>query len=79
MTFKNQMLVHKMVISKLSLSEEDKAGAASDGVNLTPSQVQETSDEAEPVQRKIEELGITEADIEDAVEWARANPAKDSA
>ena len=65
MTSKNQILVPKVLRSKLSLSNQDTAGAASDG--------------AEAVRRKIEELGITEADIDDAVKWARANPAKDGA
>jgi hypothetical protein len=65
MTSKNQTLVPKVLISKLSLSNQDTAAAASDG--------------AEAVRRKIEELGITEADIDDAVKWARANPAKDGA
>ena len=62
MTSKNQILVPKVLISKLSLSNQDAASAASDG--------------AEAVRRKIEQLGITKADIDDAVKWARANPAK---
>ena len=49
--------------------------AVNDCIMLTPVRVERGNDGMESIWRKIELQGITEADIDDAVKWARANPA----
>ncbi len=75
MTSKNQITLPKAVISQLPPSEYYEVEAVNDCIMLTPVHVQKSTDGMGAIWRKIEELGITEADIDDAVKWARANPA----
>ena len=77
MTSKNQITLPKAVISQLPPSEYYEVEAINDCIMLTPVRMQKNSEGMEAVWRKIEKLGITEADIANAVKWARANPAID--
>ena len=79
MTSKNQITLPKAVISKLPPSEYYEVEAVNDCIMLTPVRVQKHDEGMEAIWRKIEKLGITEADVADAVKWARANPAADGA
>ena len=45
--------------------------AVNDRIMLTPVRIQS----GDAVRRKLEELGITEQDVADAVKWARSTPA----
>ena len=77
MTSKNQITLPKAVISQLPPSEYYEVEAINDCIMLTPVRMQKNSEGMEAVWRKIEKLGITEADIANAIKWARANPAID--
>jgi hypothetical protein len=79
MTSKNQITLPKAVISKLPPSEYYEVEAVNDCIMLTPVRVQKHEEGMEAIWHKIEKLGITEADIADAVKWARANPVADGA
>jgi hypothetical protein len=79
MTSKNQITLPKAVISKLPPSEYYEVEAVNDCIMLTQVRVQKHEEGMEAIWRKIEKLGITEADIADAVKWARANPTTDGA
>ena len=74
MTSKNQITLPKAVISKLPPSEYYEVEAVNDCIMLTPVRVERGNEGMESIWRKIELQGITEADIDDAVKWARANP-----
>ena len=67
MTSKNQITLPKGVISKLPPSEYYEVEAVNDCILLTPVRVQN----GDAVRKKLEVLGITEADIVDAVKWGR--------
>lgn len=66
-TSKNQITLPKAVISKLRPSEYYEVEAVNDCILLTPVRVQN----GDVVRKKLEVLGITEADIVDAVKWGR--------
>jgi hypothetical protein len=74
MTSKNQITLPKAVISKLPPSEYFEVEAVNDCIMLTPVRVQKVDDGIEAVWRKLEATGITEADVTDAVKWARDAP-----
>lgn len=67
MTSKNQITLPKAVISMLPPSEYYEVEAVNDCIMLTPVRVQN----GDAVRKKLEVLGITEADIADAVQWSR--------
>lgn len=67
MTSKNQITLPKAVISMLPPSEYYEVEAVNDCIMLTPVRVQN----ADAVRKKLESLGITEADIANAVNWGR--------
>ena len=68
MTSKNQITLPKAVIGQISPSDYFEVEAVNDRIILTPVRVQN----ADAVRRKLEELGITEQDVADAVKWARS-------
>lgn len=67
MTSKNQITLPKAVISKLPPSEYYEVEAVNNCILLTPVRLQN----GDAVRKKLEVLGITEADIADAVKWGR--------
>jgi hypothetical protein len=77
MTSKNQITLPKAVISQLPPSEYFEVEAVNDCIMLTPVRVQKVDNGIEAVWRKLEALGITEADVTDAVKWARSGRAAD--
>ena len=66
MTSKNQITIPKAVASRFSSSYFDVRQEGGQ-IILTPV----NPDAADQVRTKFDELGITEADIADAVSWAR--------
>ena len=79
MTSKNQITLPKAVVSKFPPSEYYEVEAVNDCIILTPVRMQKHSEGMEAIWQKMEKLGITEADIADAVKWARTNPKADGA
>jgi len=67
LTSKNQITLPKAAVSALDMSEYFDVAVESGRIVLTPVRVQQ----AQAVRRKLEELGITEQDVADAVAWAR--------
>ena len=66
--------VSQAAIAKLVPDGRYDVVAVHDRAALSPGQIQKNSDDVDAIRLKLEELGITEADIADAVKWARANP-----
>jgi antitoxin component of MazEF toxin-antitoxin module len=77
LTSKNQITLPKAVIDQISVAEYFEVEAVNDSIMLTPVRMQAVSKggtAADAVRQKLQELGITEQDIKDAVQWARAQP-----
>ena len=66
-TSKNQLTLPKAIVQQFPGAEYFDVQAEAGRIVLTPVRVQML----EPIWKKIEALGITEKDIEDAVQWAR--------
>ena len=78
LTAKNQVTLPKRALDALGTAVAPTyfEVAVEDGrIILTPAQV----GAADAVRRKLAELGITEADVADAVAWARRAPEPDEA
>ncbi len=67
LTSKNQITLPKAVVSSIDVAEYFDVTVENGRIILTPVRVQQ----AQAVRDKLEELGITEQDIDDAVDWAR--------
>lgn len=67
LTSKNQITLPKAVVSRIDVAEYFDVTVENGRIILTPVRVQQ----AQAVRDKLEELGITEQDIDDAVDWAR--------
>lgn len=73
LTSKNQLTLPKRVLESVGIGSAPAffEVAVEDGrIVLTPARV----GSADAVRRKLAELGITEADVADAVAWARRGP-----
>jgi UDP-N-acetylglucosamine enolpyruvyl transferase len=67
LTAKNQVTLPKAVVSRVESTEYFDVTVASGSIVLTPVRVQK----ANAVRDKLEEIGITGQDVEDAIAWAR--------
>jgi len=67
LTSKNQLTLPKSVVSSVDVTEYFDVTVENGRIILTPVRIQQ----ARAVRDKLEELGITEQDIDDAVDWAR--------
>ena len=67
LTSKNQITLPKAAVSKVDAAEYFDVAVEAGRIVLVPIRLQQ----AQAVRQKLEELGITEQDIEDAVAWAR--------
>lgn len=67
LTSKNQITLPKAAVSGVDAAEYFDVTVEGGRIVLTPVRVQK----AQAVREKLEQLGITEQDIEDAVAWAR--------
>lgn len=67
LTSKNQITLPKAVISGVDAAEYFDVTVEGGRIIMTPVRVQKT----QAVREKLEQLGITEQDVEDAVAWAR--------
>ena len=67
LTSKNQITLPKAAVSKVDAAEYFEVTVEKGRIVLTPVRVQQ----AQAVRDKLEQLGITEQDVEEAVAWAR--------
>lgn len=67
MTVKNQLTLPKAIATRFGGVEY--FDVSTDGVSITLKPLQRSR--ADEVRQKLEELGITEQDVVDAVKWAR--------
>jgi hypothetical protein len=67
LTSKNQISLPAAIVRELPETKYFSVSLESGRVVLTPMHIRP----ADAVRRKLEALGITESDVEDAVRWAR--------
>ena len=67
LTSKNQITLPKAAISSVAAAEYFEVTVENGRIVLTPVRVQR----AQAVRDKLEQLGITEQDVEEAIAWAR--------
>lgn len=67
LTSKNQLTLPKAVVSSVDAAEYFDVTVESGRIILTPVRIQQ----AQAVRDKLEKLGISEQDVDDAVAWAR--------
>lgn len=67
MTSKNQITLPKAVVSGVDAADYFDVTVENGRIVLTPVRIQQ----AQAVRDKLEQLGITEQDEEDAIAWAR--------
>ena len=66
-TSKNQLTLPKAIVQMVGETDYYDVTAQNGKIVLTPVRVQQ----ADAVRAKLEELGITEEDVADAITWAR--------
>ncbi|MCK9515385.1 MAG: AbrB/MazE/SpoVT family DNA-binding domain-containing protein [Ottowia sp.] len=67
LTSKNQITLPKAIVSSIDAAEYFQVSIEDGRIVLTPVQIRS----AQAVRSKLQELGITEQDVEDAIAWAR--------
>jgi hypothetical protein len=67
LTSKNQITLPKAAVTSVDAAEYFDVTVEGGRIVLTPVKIQK----AQAVREKLEELGITEQDVEDAIAWAR--------
>jgi hypothetical protein len=67
LTSKNQLTLPKAIVSSVDATEYFDVVAENGRIVLTPVRVQQ----AQAVRDKLQRLGITGQDVEDALAWAR--------
>jgi hypothetical protein len=67
LTSKNQITLPKAAVSSVDVTEYFDVTVENGRIILTPVRIQQ----AQAVRNKLEKLGITEQDIDDAMAWAR--------
>ena len=74
LTSKNQLTLPKAVIEQVPHAQYFDVRAEDGQIVLTPVRIATKGSDEEamkPIWRKIEKLGITESDIDNAVKWSR--------
>lgn len=67
LTSKNQITLPKAVVSSVDVAEYFDVTVENGRIILTPVRIQQ----AQAVREKLKKLGISEQDVDDAIEWAR--------
>ncbi len=75
LTSKNQLTLPKAVTLEVGAAEYFEVEARDGRIVLTPVRIQR----GDAVRAKLAELKLAEADVADAVAWARAKPARSAA
>lgn len=68
-TSKNQLTLPKAIVAATGDAEYYDVSTESGRIILTPLRIQR----ADAVREKLAKLGITENDVQDAIEWTRKN------
>lgn len=71
LTSKNQITLPKAIVQQIENTQYFEVQVENGRIMLTPMRVQPT----DLVRTKLAALGISENDVEDAVAWARQEPA----
>ena len=69
---KNQLTILEPLTFDLPASEYYEVSCEDGRIVLTPVTVAEINRRADKVRRKLQECGITEKDVADAIKWAHA-------
>jgi hypothetical protein len=67
LTSKNQITLPKTVVSSVDVAEYFDVTVEGGRIVLTPMRIQK----AQAVREKLQQLGVTEQDLEDALAWVR--------
>jgi UDP-N-acetylglucosamine enolpyruvyl transferase len=67
---KNQLTLPKAILDEVETASYFEVSAEHGRIVLTPVRISQI----DAVRVKLQQLGITERDVEDAVRWARENP-----
>ena len=67
LTSKNQITLPKAAVSGVDAAEYFDVSVENGRIILTPVRIQQ----AQAVRDKLQQLGITERDVEDAIAWSR--------
>ncbi|MDR0201065.1 MAG: AbrB/MazE/SpoVT family DNA-binding domain-containing protein [Delftia acidovorans] len=70
LTSKNQITLPKAVVSEVEAAEYFEVAVENGRIVLTPVHVQRVQ-RAQAVRYKLQQLGITEEDVQEATSWAR--------
>lgn len=69
-TSKNQVTLPKAIVQTVGETDYYDVTTENGKIILTPVRLQQ----ADAVRRKLEELGIAQEDVDDAIAWARKHP-----
>jgi len=70
-TYKNQITIPQVVIRGFPGVEYFDVQQRDQEIVLKPVKISSSSEDLEKIRKKIEDLGITEKDIDEAIRWAR--------
>ncbi|WP_333905993.1 AbrB/MazE/SpoVT family DNA-binding domain-containing protein [Delftia acidovorans] len=70
LTSKNQITLPKAVVSEVEAAEYFEVAVENGRIVLTPVHVQRVQG-AQAVRDKLQQMGITEEDVQEATSWAR--------
>lgn len=73
-TFKNQITIPKDALKGFENVEYFDVLARGDEIVLKPVVIQSEGERLQRIRQKIEALGLTEKDIDEAIRWARRPP-----
>ena len=73
-TTKNQITLPKAIMAAIPKTEYFEVEALNDRIILTPVSLHKKTDGIDEVWRKLEAMGISEADVSEAVRWGRHDP-----
>jgi len=72
MTYKNQITLPKKIVEKFGRTEYFEATVEEDAIVLQPVKIMTVKkSRLDSIRRKIAVLGITEQDVNQAIEWVR--------
>jgi hypothetical protein len=70
-TSKNQITLPKEAVQKFPGIDYFDVSVAGDKIELRPVKIAPVGTSLEKIRKKIQELGLTEKDVKDAIQWAR--------
>ena len=70
-TSKNQITLPKVAVRNFPGIDYFEISVAEDKIELRPVKIAPVGASLEKIRKKIQELGLTEKDVKDAIQWAR--------